>query len=59
MTKQQILSNLLSVGVVPVVRTATAESAIRSIEALYDGGITVAETSFGGKELVVIMRKPR
>ncbi|WP_031498438.1 bifunctional 4-hydroxy-2-oxoglutarate aldolase/2-dehydro-3-deoxy-phosphogluconate aldolase [Bryobacter aggregatus] len=43
MTKQQILSNLLSVGVVPVVRTATAEAAIRSIEALYEGGITTAE----------------
>lgn len=43
MTKQQILSNLISVGVVPVVRTATAEAAIRSIEALYEGGITVAE----------------
>ncbi|MBZ2187256.1 MAG: bifunctional 4-hydroxy-2-oxoglutarate aldolase/2-dehydro-3-deoxy-phosphogluconate aldolase [Bryobacter sp.] len=43
MTKQQILSNLIAVGVVPVVRTATAEAAIRSIEALYDGGITVAE----------------
>jgi 2-dehydro-3-deoxyphosphogluconate aldolase/(4S)-4-hydroxy-2-oxoglutarate aldolase len=42
-TKQQILSNLISVGVVPVVRTATAEAAIRSIEALYEGGITVAE----------------
>lgn len=43
MTKQQILSNLLSVGVVPVVRTSTAEAAIRSIEALYEGGITTAE----------------
>lgn len=43
MTKHQILSNLLSVGIVPVVRTATAEAAIRSIEALYEGGITTAE----------------
>lgn len=43
MTKAQILSNLLAVGVVPVVRTATAESAILSIEALYEGGITTAE----------------
>jgi 2-dehydro-3-deoxyphosphogluconate aldolase / (4S)-4-hydroxy-2-oxoglutarate aldolase len=43
MTKQQIMTGLLSVGVVPVVRTASAESAIRSIEALYEGGITTAE----------------
>jgi 2-dehydro-3-deoxyphosphogluconate aldolase/(4S)-4-hydroxy-2-oxoglutarate aldolase len=38
-----ILTRLLSGGVVPVVRTATAEAALRSIEALYEGGITVAE----------------
>lgn len=43
MTKQQILAGLLNVGVVPVVRTNSAESAIRSIEALYEGGITTAE----------------
>jgi 2-dehydro-3-deoxyphosphogluconate aldolase/(4S)-4-hydroxy-2-oxoglutarate aldolase len=43
MTKQQILAGLLQVGVVPVVRTNSAESAIRSIEALYEGGITTAE----------------
>jgi 2-dehydro-3-deoxyphosphogluconate aldolase/(4S)-4-hydroxy-2-oxoglutarate aldolase len=43
MTKHQILSRLLDVGVVPVVRTASAETAIRSIEALYEGGITTAE----------------
>lgn len=43
MTKQQILAGLLQVGVVPVVRTNSAESAIRSIEALYAGGITTAE----------------
>ncbi len=37
------MTGLLSVGVVPVVRTSSAESAIRSIEALYEGGITTAE----------------
>ncbi len=43
MTKHDILSRLLAGGVVPVVRTASAETAIRSIEALYEGGITTAE----------------
>jgi 2-dehydro-3-deoxyphosphogluconate aldolase / (4S)-4-hydroxy-2-oxoglutarate aldolase len=43
MSKSSILSRLLEKGVVPVVRTATAEAAIRSIEALYEGGITNAE----------------
>lgn len=43
MTKQQILSFILDVGIVPVVRTPSAESAIKSIEALYRGGIRAAE----------------
>ncbi len=43
MHKQEILSRLLAVGVVPVVRTSTADAALRSIEALFEGGITTAE----------------
>ena len=43
MNKQQILASILEIGVVPVVRTSSAESAIRSIEALHKGGIRSAE----------------
>lgn len=43
MHKQQILSSIIDIGVVPVVRTSSAESAIRSIEAIYKGGIRAAE----------------
>lgn len=43
MDKQQILASILDIGVVPVVRTATAEAAIRSIEAIHRGGIRSAE----------------
>jgi 2-dehydro-3-deoxyphosphogluconate aldolase/(4S)-4-hydroxy-2-oxoglutarate aldolase len=43
MTKQQILSSMIDIGIVPVVRTATAEAAIKSIEAIYRGGIRAAE----------------
>jgi 2-dehydro-3-deoxyphosphogluconate aldolase/(4S)-4-hydroxy-2-oxoglutarate aldolase len=43
MTKKQILDGLIQIGVVPVVRTPTAESAIKSIEAIYRGGIKCAE----------------
>src|SRR5215210_3846750 len=43
MNKQQILAAILEIGVVPVVRTSSAESAIRSIEALHRGGIRSAE----------------
>src|SRR5512142_1116438 len=43
MDKQAILSAIIDIGVVPVVRTSSAESAIRSIEAIYRGGIRSAE----------------
>src|SRR6188508_1083736 len=43
MNKEQILASILDIGVVPVVRTPSAESAIRSIEAIYRGGIRAAE----------------
>jgi 2-dehydro-3-deoxyphosphogluconate aldolase / (4S)-4-hydroxy-2-oxoglutarate aldolase len=43
MTKEQILSSIIEIGVVPVVRTSSAESAILAIEAIYAGGIRAAE----------------
>jgi 2-dehydro-3-deoxyphosphogluconate aldolase/(4S)-4-hydroxy-2-oxoglutarate aldolase len=43
MTKGQILSFITEIGIVPVVRTSSAEGAIRSIEAVYKGGIRAAE----------------
>lgn len=43
MKKQIILSSIIDIGIVPVVRTTSAESAIRAIEAIYQGGIRAAE----------------
>src|ERR1051325_6596526 len=43
MTKQQILSFITDIGIVPVVRTTSAESAIKAIEAIYRGGVRSAE----------------
>ncbi|MCS6953026.1 MAG: bifunctional 4-hydroxy-2-oxoglutarate aldolase/2-dehydro-3-deoxy-phosphogluconate aldolase [Bryobacterales bacterium] len=43
MTKQAILESITEIGIVPVVRTTSAESAIRAIEAIYRGGIRAAE----------------
>jgi 2-dehydro-3-deoxyphosphogluconate aldolase/(4S)-4-hydroxy-2-oxoglutarate aldolase len=43
MTREAILSAIIDIGIVPVVRTSSAESAIRSIEAIYRGGIRSAE----------------
>jgi 2-dehydro-3-deoxyphosphogluconate aldolase/(4S)-4-hydroxy-2-oxoglutarate aldolase len=43
MTPKQILAFITDVGIVPIVRTSSAESAIRSVEAIYNGGIRAAE----------------
>jgi 2-dehydro-3-deoxyphosphogluconate aldolase/(4S)-4-hydroxy-2-oxoglutarate aldolase len=42
-TSKQILSFITDIGIVPVVRTSSAESAIKSIEAIYRGGVRSAE----------------
>jgi 2-dehydro-3-deoxyphosphogluconate aldolase/(4S)-4-hydroxy-2-oxoglutarate aldolase len=43
MTQKEILAFITDVGIVPVVRTSSAESAIRAVEAIYTGGIRAAE----------------
>jgi 2-dehydro-3-deoxyphosphogluconate aldolase / (4S)-4-hydroxy-2-oxoglutarate aldolase len=43
MTRRQILSCITDIGIVPVVRTTSAEAAVKAIEAIYNGGIRAAE----------------
>ncbi len=43
MTAQQILSFINDIGIVPVVRTATAEGAVSAIQAIHKGGVRAAE----------------
>jgi 2-dehydro-3-deoxyphosphogluconate aldolase / (4S)-4-hydroxy-2-oxoglutarate aldolase len=43
MTKAQILSFIMDTGIVPVVRTTSAEGALKAIDAIYRGGIRAAE----------------
>src|SRR5499427_4448934 len=43
MTAKEILAFITGVGIVPVVRTASAEQAIQAVEACYNGGIRAAE----------------
>jgi 2-dehydro-3-deoxyphosphogluconate aldolase/(4S)-4-hydroxy-2-oxoglutarate aldolase len=45
MQKNVILSSIIDIGVVAVVRTNSAESAVKSIEAVYRGGIRAAEVT--------------
>src|SRR5579883_2111538 len=43
MTKSEILSFITDIGIVPIVRTNSAESAIKAVEAIYQGGVRAAE----------------
>ena len=43
MKAQEILQRITEIGVVPVVRTTSAETAIRAIDAIYKGGVRAAE----------------
>lgn len=43
MKRDAILSTIIEIGIVPVIRTDTAEAAIRAIDALHRGGIRIAE----------------
>jgi 2-dehydro-3-deoxyphosphogluconate aldolase/(4S)-4-hydroxy-2-oxoglutarate aldolase len=43
MKTQDILRAITDIGIVPVVRTTTADAAIRSIEAIFRGGVRAAE----------------
>jgi 2-dehydro-3-deoxyphosphogluconate aldolase / (4S)-4-hydroxy-2-oxoglutarate aldolase len=43
MTSKEILAFITEAGIVPIVRTSSADSAVRVIEALYDGGLRAAE----------------
>jgi 2-dehydro-3-deoxyphosphogluconate aldolase / (4S)-4-hydroxy-2-oxoglutarate aldolase len=39
----QILASIIDIGIVPVVRTANADQALKAIDAIYRGGIRAAE----------------
>ena len=57
MTKEKILSIIREVGLVPVVRTPSAESAVKAIEAIYEGGIHVAEVTMTVPGAVRVLEK--
>jgi 2-dehydro-3-deoxyphosphogluconate aldolase/(4S)-4-hydroxy-2-oxoglutarate aldolase len=43
MTRSEVVRRIAEIGIVPIVRVASAEAAIRSVEAIYEGGIPCAE----------------
>lgn len=57
MKKETILSAIREIGIVPVVRTPTAESAFKAIEAIYAGGIRAAEVTMTVPGAVKVLEK--
>ena len=43
MTSKEILAFITEVGIVPVIRTSSAESAVQAVDAIYNGGVRAAE----------------
>jgi 2-dehydro-3-deoxyphosphogluconate aldolase/(4S)-4-hydroxy-2-oxoglutarate aldolase len=57
MKKETTLSAMREIGIVPVVRTPTAESAFKAIEAIYEGGIRSAEVTMTVPGAVKVLEK--
>lgn len=57
MKKESILSAMIEIGIVPVVRTPSAESAYKAIEAIYRGGIRAAEVTMTVPGAVKVLEK--
>jgi 2-dehydro-3-deoxyphosphogluconate aldolase/(4S)-4-hydroxy-2-oxoglutarate aldolase len=57
MTSKEILAFIAETGVVPVVRAASAESAIQAVEAMYQGGIRSAEITMTVPGAVRVLEK--
>src|ERR1035438_9017260 len=43
MTSKEIVTSITEIGIVPIVRTSYAESAVLAVEAIYNAGIRAAE----------------
>ncbi len=43
MNKSQVIKTIKDIGVIPVVRATTADEAMRAIDAIREGGISVLE----------------
>jgi 2-dehydro-3-deoxyphosphogluconate aldolase/(4S)-4-hydroxy-2-oxoglutarate aldolase len=45
MNRAEVLDQIKQTGIVPIIRTADTESAVRSVEAIYEGGMRCAEVT--------------
>jgi 2-dehydro-3-deoxyphosphogluconate aldolase/(4S)-4-hydroxy-2-oxoglutarate aldolase len=60
MTKQEVRDRILEIGIIPVVRAASAEQAILAAQAVRDGGIPIVEITMtvpGAVEVIAELRR--
>ena len=60
MTKTEVKIRITSTGIVPVIRASTARNALMAVDALYKGGISVAEITLtvpGAEKVIESLRK--
>jgi 2-dehydro-3-deoxyphosphogluconate aldolase/(4S)-4-hydroxy-2-oxoglutarate aldolase len=56
-TAQKIMAAIIKAGVVPVVRAATADQALKAIEAMYKGGVRAAEVTMTVPGAIRVLEK--
>ena len=57
MTSKEILAFITEVGIVPIVRTSSAEGAIQAVEAIYNGGVRAAEVTMTVPGAIHVLEK--
>lgn len=56
-TKEKTLAQIRAVGLVPIVRTPSADDALRAAEAIIEGGISIAEITMTVPNAIHVMEK--
>lgn len=60
MTKAEVRRQIISLGIMPVIRASTAEKAFTAVDALRNGGISVVEVTLtvpGAEQVIKALRK--
>jgi len=57
MTSKEILAFITEVGIVPIVRTSSAEGALQAVEAIYNGGVRAAEVTMTVPGAIHVLEK--
>lgn len=57
LAQEQVLNRIASGGVIPVIRAANVDDALRAVEAIYAGGISVMEVTLTVPNAIAVIRQ--